>query len=153
MLDVKPFKQTPGFCGPACLKIVLDYYGVEKSETELAKLSNCTKERGTSAENLVNAAKKLGFKAEIKDSCFLDDIKKYMDKKIPVIVDWFLSDEGNYSVVAGIDNENIYLLDPSLGHLRAINLNTFYRIWFDFPGTYLTKKEDIIIRRIIAIKP
>lgn len=34
MLPVKPFQETlhGSFCGPASLKIVLDYYGVEKSQ-------------------------------------------------------------------------------------------------------------------------
>ena len=151
MLNIKPFKQTPGFCGPACLKIVLNYYGVEKTETELAKLLNFDVKKGTPAKDFLEVANKLGFKAEIKDNSSFEDIKKYLRKKIPVIVDWFLNDEGHYSVVAGIDNENIYLQDPNLGHLRAMKLETFYRIWFDFPGDFLNK-DNLILRRIIVIE-
>jgi len=36
MLKVKPFRQTVGYCGPATLKMVLDYWGVNKTEKELA---------------------------------------------------------------------------------------------------------------------
>lgn len=152
MLDVKPFRQTPGFCGPACLKIVLGYYSLDKSEAELAKLSNCSKEKGTSAKGLVDAANKLGFKAEIKDNCSFGIIDKYLRKKVPVIVDWFLNDEGHYSVVIDIDKENIYLQDPNLGHVRAMKLEIFYRVWFDFPESFLRSKEDLILRRIIAVE-
>jgi len=152
MLDVKPFKQTPGFCGPACLKIVFSYYGLEKSVKELAKLSNCSKEKGTSARGLVDAANNLGFNAEIKDNCSFQDIEKYLHKKTPVIVDWFLNDEGHYSVAVGTDKENIYLQDPHLGHIRAMKLETFYRVWFDFPESFLRTKDDLILRRIIAIE-
>ena len=152
MLDVKPFKQTPGFCGPACLKMVFSYYGIEKSEMELAKLFNSIKEKGTSAQGLIDAANKLGFKAEIKDNCSFEDIKKYLSRKIPVIVDWFLNDEGHYSIIVGIDQENIYLQDPNLGHLRAMKLETFYRVWFDFPKNFLRDKDDLILRRIIVIE-
>lgn len=151
MLNIKPFKQTPGFCGPACLKLVLSYYGIEKTEMEIAKLLNFDIKKGTPAKDFVEVANKLGFKAEIKDNCSFEDIKKYLNKKIPVIVDWFLVDEGHYSVVVDIDNENIYLQDPNLGHLRAVNLKTFYRIWFDFPGDFLSK-DNLILRRMIVIE-
>lgn len=38
LLDVKPFQETlhGGYCGPASLKMALDYYGVEKSKEEIA---------------------------------------------------------------------------------------------------------------------
>ncbi|MEK7555496.1 MAG: cysteine peptidase family C39 domain-containing protein [Patescibacteria group bacterium] len=119
---------------------------------ELAKLSGCKKEKGVEAEGLLKAAKKLGFKGFIKDFSNIEDIKKFViDKKIPVIVDWFSGDDGHYSVVVGIDNKNIYLQDPELGHLRIIKLADFKRVWFDFPGPFLRSKNDLIIRRILVV--
>lgn len=150
MLKVKPFKQTPGFCGPASLKIVLGYYGIEKGEEELAKLTRCSN-RGTSAQGIITAAKKLGFKAEFKDNCSFGDIKRYLDKKIPVIVNWFLQDDGHYSVVVGLDKKKIYLQDSTLGHVRAMKLEIFYRVWFDFPGNFLKTKDELRLRRIIVV--
>lgn len=40
MLKLKPFQETlnASMCGPASLKIVLNYYGVEATEKELARL-------------------------------------------------------------------------------------------------------------------
>ena len=152
MLKVKPFKQTTGFCGPASLRIVLDYFGIKKSEKELAKLSGCSKSKGVEAEGLLKAVKKFGLKGFIKDFSKIKDIKKYvLKKKIPVIVDWFSEDEGHYSVVAGIDNKNIYLQDPELSKIRKLEINDFKRIWFDFPGRFLRSKNDLIIRRLIII--
>jgi len=55
MLKVKPFKQTTGFCGPVSLRMVLDYFGIKKSEKELAKLSDCSKSKGVAAEGLLKA--------------------------------------------------------------------------------------------------
>ncbi len=49
-------------CGPASLKIVLNYYGVDKSEEELAKLMNAT-EAGTDDMSIAHATESLGFKA------------------------------------------------------------------------------------------
>jgi predicted double-glycine peptidase len=152
MLKVKAFKQKKGFCGPASLKMVLDYFGLKKSEKELAKLSGATKTAGVGGENLLKAAKKLGFKGFLKDFSEISDIKKYvLERKIPVIVDWFSQDEGHYSVVVDIDKKNIYLQDPELGKIRKLDIKTFKRVWFDFRGRFLKSKKEIIIRRLIVV--
>jgi ABC-type bacteriocin/lantibiotic exporter with double-glycine peptidase domain len=153
MLPVKPYLQSAGLCGPACLKMVLEYFGIHKSEKELTKLSQANPAVGTTAQNLVAAAKKLGLKAFYKDFSTIKEIKKYIDKKIPVIVDWFSGDDGHYSVVADIDDKFIYLQDPDLNKINKIDLATFQRVWFDFEVPILRKPEDIFIRRLIVIHP
>ncbi len=153
MLNINPFRQRPGCCGPASLKMVLGYFGVKLTEKKLSELSGCKKSRGIGAEGLVHVARELGFRAKITDFCNLKDIEEWVNqKKIPVIVDWFAFEGGHYSVVSGIDKENIYLEDPSLGHRRAMKLTTFKRLWFDFPNDYLKSKNELIIRRMIVIE-
>ncbi|MBU0570090.1 C39 family peptidase [Patescibacteria group bacterium] len=154
MLAVKPFRQKTGYCGPASLKMVLRYFGVDMSEEELARLSNCTEEWGVGAEQLVRVANDLGFQAEIFDNSDIDNIKRWvLEKKIPVIVDWFSEDDGHYSVVVDIDGENIYIQDPEFGRLRAMRLDNFYRVWFDFPDKFIKHKDQLTIRRMIIIYP
>ncbi len=153
MLNITPFRQKPGYCGPASLKMVLGFFGVKITEKKMVEISGCSNTRGIKAEGLVRAARKLGFQAQIKDFSDLKDIKEWVNqKKIPVIVDWFAFEGGHYSVVSGIDRENIYLEDPSLGHRRAMKLATFKRLWFDFPNDYLKSKSELIIRRMIVIE-
>lgn len=152
MLNIKPFRQQPGCCGPASLKMVFGYFGLKLTEKKLVEISGCSKSRGIGAEGLVRVAQALGFRARIKDFSDLKDIEEWVNRKrIPVIVDWFAFEAGHYSVVSGIDKENIYLEDPSLGHRRAMKLATFKRLWFDFPTDYLKSKNDLIIRRMIII--
>ena len=132
--------------------MVLGFLGVKITEKKLAEISGCTQSCGIGAEGLVQAAQKLGFRARIKDFSDLEDIQEWVNrKKIPVIVDWFAFEGGHYSVVSGIDKENIYLEDPSLGYRRALKLATFKRLWFDFPNSYLKSKNELIIRRMIII--
>jgi predicted deacylase len=153
MLNITPFRQKPGYCGPASLKIVLGFFGVKITEKKLVEISGCSRSRGVSAEGIVQGARKLGFVAKIKDFSDLKDIDEWVNrKKIPVIVDWFAFEGGHYSVVCGMDEENIYLEDPSLGHCRAMKLTTFKRLWFDFPNDYLKSKSELIIRRMIVIE-
>ena len=162
MLRLKSFQETlyTSMCGPASLKIVLDYYGIEKSEKELAKLCKVDKNLGTNDGDIKRVAEKLGFKVVIKNNSSFKDIEKWLDKKVPVIVDWFTKGrpeysesemaDGHYSVVAGLDDKYIYLQDPEIGKIRKLKRDDFMRVWFDFEGAYM-KPNELIIRQIIAI--
>lgn len=160
LLPLKPFRETPSMCGPASLKMVLEYYGVEKSEQDLALLCDSSPELGTSAEKIKSAAESLGFKVEIKNNSTFEDIQQWLGKKVPLIVDWFTrggngytdSDiaDGHYSVVVGLDKEYIYLQDPEIGRLRKMKKNDFMVVWFDFEGKNI-KPDELVIRQIIAI--
>ncbi len=153
MLRLKPFRQTPALCGVASLKMVLEYFGAKKTEKELIKLAGASERYGTPVAGLLRAARKLGFQTFCKDNTNFSDIKKYLNKKIPVIVDWFNKDDGHYSVVVELDKKYIYLMDPESATVRKLDRATFKRIWFDFPGDYLKNKKDVIIRRMIVVEP
>lgn len=162
ILDVKSFQETlhAGMCGPASLKIVLDYYGTGKSERELAEMTGTNVDIGTDDKSIARVAESLGFKVVIKNESSFSDIEEWLVKGIPVIVNWFTKGrpdypnsevaEGHYSVVVGLDDENIYLQDPETGGLREIKRNDFMKVWFDFSGEYI-KSDELIIRQLIAI--
>ncbi|MEK9195428.1 MAG: papain-like cysteine protease family protein, partial [Patescibacteria group bacterium] len=91
----------------------------------------------------------------------LDDIRRWLDKKVPVIVNWFTRGrmdyddsevpDGHLSVVVGLDDEYIYLQDPEIGVLRKISRDDFMKVWFDFKGEYIEDWDDMIIRQLIAV--
>ena len=161
LLPVKPYRENfHGGCGPASLKMVLDYYGIKKLEKEIFKLCKTRKDTGTPAENIKKAAESFGLKVKIKDNSSFKDIEYWLGRKVPVIVDWFTRGridydesevaDGHYSVVAGLDKKYIYLQDPELGGLRKIKKEDFMIVWFDFKGKYI-RKDELVIRQIIAI--
>lgn len=152
-LPIKPVRQTPGFCGPASLHMVLSYFDVSTTEQTLARLAKSTRKAGTTAKGLLSAAKKFGFKGKVQDNASFKDIQKWLDKKIPVIIDWFSGDDGHYSVVVGLTKQHIFFQDPEIAGIRKINRTTFKRLWFDFPGNFITSPKDVIIRRLIIIYP
>jgi ABC-type bacteriocin/lantibiotic exporter with double-glycine peptidase domain len=152
ILPVKPYRQSPGQCGAACLKMVLSYYGIEKPEKAIVKLTKGSTAKGTSARQLVVAARKLGLRGSVKDDSSLREIAAFLKAGIPVIVDWFSADDGHYSVVVGLDRKHIYLQDPEIGHLRTMSRETFLRVWFDFPGRFMKERSDLILRGMIVIR-
>ncbi len=150
-IPLHPFRQTPGLCGAASLKIILEYFEIHKTEAELATLSGATPEIGVPATGILTACKALGFTATIKDEAEFKNIEECLAKKIPVMVQWWLQDDGHWSPVTKIDSENIYLQDPNLGSVRALTKETFYRNWFDFHRSIM-KKENLLLRRMISIE-
>lgn len=158
MLKVKPFKSSPAHCGPGVMKMVLGYYGIEKTEKELAKELKWNPVDGVTGQNIVKAARKYGLEAFIKDNSSIDDIRHYvLEKKIPVIVEWFLEDEAHYCVVVGIDKRNIYLMDPYKKYKPAVRKMPFFgnsgfdRLWFSFEGECMNSRNDLFLRRMIVI--
>ncbi|MDP3997785.1 MAG: C39 family peptidase [Candidatus Andersenbacteria bacterium] len=163
LLTVKPFQETlhGSYCGPASLKMVLDYYGVAKSEEELARLCGRDPEIGIDDAAIRQTAETYGFTVTIQNEASFDDIQHWLDKKVPVIVNWFTrgrSDygdsevpDGHYSVVVGLDDQKIYLQDPEIGKMRAITRADFLRVWFDFKTNQITTWEDMIIQQLIAV--
>lgn len=99
LLNVKPFQEklNCGYCGPASLKILLSYYGINKTEDELAEMmAGYSKELGASDQDIKNAAKKLGFKVKIKNNSSFKDIENWLKKDVPVVVDWFTKGRSDY---------------------------------------------------------
>lgn len=164
LLPVKPFQETlhASVCGPASLKMVLAYYGEEKDEKEIAEKCGRDPKLGTDDMSIKKAAESYGFKVEIQNEALFEDIQRWLDKKVPVIVDWFTrgrSDygdsevpDGHYSVVVGLDKDNIYLQDPEIGKMRTLERSDFMRVWFDFTGEYINSWDEMIIRQLIAIQ-
>jgi len=162
ILKLKPFQETlnASMCGPASLKIVLKYYGVEAIEKELAKIAGWNRDLGIDEDGIKKVASSFGFKIKIKNNSNFKDIEKWLDKKVPVIIDWFTrgrrdysdSDiaDGHYSVVAGLDNKFIYLQDPEIGKIRKLKRDDFMKVWFDFRGEHI-KSSELIIRQIIVV--
>lgn len=159
MIDLKPYHQKPSLCGPASLKMVMDYYSVSASEDELAKIAGSTLEDGTTIEGMIKAARHFGFKVLKKEKASINDIKGLINKGTPVIVRWFFDDWGHYSVVVDINKKKVVLMDPILKKFlifvkkRVIPIEKFMHIWFDYDGQFLEKKEDVSIRPMLVLIP
>lgn len=110
-------------CGAKAIQSALAYYGIDVREQLVMQIAGTTKS-GTPPIGLKKVAKKhqLDYKA---GKMKIADVKKYIDRKIPVILlvqawsgrkktdwenDW---DDGHYVVAIGYDDKKIYFEDPS----------------------------------------
>ena len=76
LLSVEPFQETlhAGMCGPASLKIILAYHGIDKTESELAAMCRAGERLGVNENDLQRVAEDLGFHVTIKNKSAFDDI-------------------------------------------------------------------------------
>ena len=139
--------------------MVMDYYGVSVPEKEIARVAGSTREKGTSIKGLIRAAKHFGFKVILEKEASLRDLEYFVDKKIPVIVDWFDREEGHYSVVVDINKRKVVLMDPALRKIliyirrRVFSREVFYRLWFDFPRKFIRTPKDLVLRAMLVVAP
>lgn len=160
-LETRRFRQVKARCGPAALKIVAGYFGVDVSEAGVAALCRVSRISGTTGDNLVAAARKLGFASQIVDGANFRMIAKWLRKGVPVIVDWMsigYRDKarvatGHYSVVSGLTPDQIIIEDPAVGRKRRLQRRLFMSLWYDFKYLMPRKSDDLVMRRMVIVAP
>lgn len=173
ILDFPEFKQMSDYdCGASALLSVLTYYGIEVFEEEIIKLAK-TDKCGTSIDGMLEVLNNKGLKATSKQLTF-EDIKKYIDKEIPVILriqawsgvdneDWKKDwRDGHYVVVIGYDLTKFYFEDPWCSERTYLKFNELKDRWHDSDidgkkyvncGIMVqSKKRNYISKKIIHMK-
>lgn len=124
-------------CGAKALQLVLAYYGLDFREDVLIEELGTT-EYGTLAKNMAEFSRGQGFEVIVEKGMILENLKKYIDERRPVIVlmqawvdrymtirDWeAVNEHGHYVVVIGYKDGIMIFEDPS-----------------SFPRTWMTEEE------------
>jgi len=147
VLEVPLIRQSTDYsCGAAAMLAVFAYYGnLDYDESQLMKLLRTDDVNGTDERDMVRVSKKHGIPATFKLNQTLDDLRASLAQKNPVIVDvqaWPekphkipLTDvwtDGHFVVAVGMDDANIYFMDPShLGSRGYWPLREFEDRWHD----------------------
>jgi len=154
MIRLTPYRQKPGFCGPASLKMVLDFYGNDRTEDELSKLCGRKDGQGTEISGIAKAARGLGFKAEVKEGADLETLKKWVEGRgVPVIVEWFSEYVSHYSPVVAMGPKTVWIIDPDTGKLRRFSHRRFVAVWFNFDPVRARTPKSLKVGRMVAIYP
>jgi predicted double-glycine peptidase len=149
-----PIKQLRGIpdviqsnswsCGAGAVQAVLTYYGIWGYQDDFAKALGTSEDQGTHPVKMTAYFKKWGLAAELREGLTAVDLRRYVDRGVPVIVDfqawgnpgqdyrkaW---EDGHYCIVVGYDRRGFYLEDPSLlgtlGYLKTADLE---HRWHDY---------------------
>ncbi len=144
LIQVPMTRQATDYtCGVAALQSILYYYGKEFREDQLAQKLQADSIHGTQYPKIVEFARSLGFRVDVQTLMTLDDLKRQINDRKPVIVliqawpdspvDWSKDwKDGHYAIALGYDTDNLYFMDPStLGHYTFIPIPEFLDRWHD----------------------
>lgn len=112
----KLYQENWFSCGPACFRNVLKYNNIIANEKTLTKKLK-TDIYGTRHEEIVRVAKSYSFNVECQENMTIGDLKDYIDKNIPVIINiqyekFDDNDHGHYVIVNGYNEHVIFIHDP-----------------------------------------
>ena len=136
--------------GAAAIQSVLAYFGKEVLDQEDVMEAVGTDSQGTAIEDMVAFANMNGVPATQKSRVTISELQDQVRLGNPVLVelmawsedetsdstysdDW---EDGRYAVVVGVDNTNVYLMDPSLAGRRGfIPLREFQERWHNLSSS------------------
>ena len=131
MFDVKPVtSEKPFDCGPTCLAMLLDYYGIEVPLDQLTKECGLSL-AGSTASDLMRVARLHGLEDV---QCFSMDAEELVRQDRPAIVHWKF---GHWIVFAGTDEAGrVSICNPDMGRYRmsAETFKTYFTGLESHPG-------------------
>lgn len=163
-IDLPGGRQTFDFdCGAKALQLVMAYYGLDIRQDQLLdelKSGNI----GTRIHKMKEVAEKHGFQVVAKCGSTLEEVKRYVDSRHPVIVlvqawaerymtleDWRENnDDGHYVIVIGYYGEIIVFEDPASFRKTWLTEEEFSVRWHDIDP--VTKEQAINFMMVLQGK-
>ncbi len=132
-IPIKYHKQeTDVYCAPAIVQMILDTYGIEAGQSELAD-SMETDSHGTPILALQNCLIEQGFTSKLKNNASWEDLEDALGAGNMVVVGYVEHEEvvGHYALIETVLNVEIILADPWHGAHYRIRREDFERNWKD----------------------
>ena len=151
MLKVPYFRQKRDYsCGPASLRMILSYFGLEVGEEKLIELCG-TNRLGTSRFQIVEAATKLKFRADTFAELTMEQICDILEANLPIIalidagrIYGGISGIGHFVVIVGRMESKVVYHDPVMGQNLVTEEEIFFQAWqeFKFRGVKIWKSTE-----------
>lgn len=135
MYDVKPItSDRPTDCGATCLKMLLDYYGIDVPLDQLTKDCN-TRLIGCTAADVLRAGRLHG----VEMHAYKTDLDGILKVDRPAIIWW---KRKHFCVLCGIDEGgNIVIINPDRGRYRMSK--SLFNCWYSGISLFIGEPVDI----------
>ncbi|MCX6247153.1 MAG: C39 family peptidase [Bacteroidetes bacterium] len=142
---VEDRQGTSYTCGADCVLKVMEYYGEDFREMDLAEILKSDPDHGTYVNNIVEFFHKQGLKAVVRQKMTINDLIERINRNIPVIImlqAWGKNenleknyrncwDDGHFVVVIGYSSDSILIADPALFYTGYIPKTELIGRWHD----------------------
>ena len=124
-------QEKPYSCAVACLKMILNFYGLTIDEKTIREKCKTTT-LGTYADDLIKCARELGFEAK-KEYTDFNSLKESLNSKIfPIVyVNLLFLERINCThavIIEELGNDYVRILDPSEGR-KKVEMDQFRKSW------------------------
>ncbi len=117
-------------CFATCVRMILEYYGIEKSESDLRILLKTTPRFGTICGIAEKEIKRLGFELEWKRNWTLEELDDLVSQSMPAIAGFISKSEDTHAVVlTDISDMHVMMVDPEIGELIRLEKLRFLELW------------------------
>lgn len=161
LLKTKKFVyQTFNNCGPATLSMLLDFYGINSSQQEIAddlrpfqQIRGIGDDKSVTLDELADFAKKKNLETYKRLGGDINKLKLFLENGIPVLtITWLNRDGGfgHYRIIKGYDDKlNQITEDDSIFGLdQRLSYSEFLNLWQYFNYQYLIavppEKKEIV---------
>lgn len=154
VLEFPQVRQSTTYsCGAAVVQSILAYYGKDFREKELMEKLHTTEQNGTDPSKIISYLKQNGLKVKFAKMT-IENIQKYINQKIPVIVliqAWADKekeydknlDNGHYAVCIGYTKDKLLFEDPSIYERGYLKFDDFIKRWKD-----ISTSSDVVYKHV-----
>jgi len=137
-------QETNAGCLPACAQMILNYLGLDRSQTELARLMGTHPQAGTPYSHITRL-RSSEINVAYQKATGLDDLSQWLNRRLPVIAFVQMRElphwQGHWSqhavVVVGLDQIAVHVLDPATpAQVIAVPVNDFVLAWEEMDWAY-----------------
>jgi ABC-type bacteriocin/lantibiotic exporter with double-glycine peptidase domain len=142
---VQDRQGTKYTCGADCVQKIMEYYGEDFREMDLAYILKSDPEEGTYVRNIVEFFHHHGLKAVVKQGMTISELEGQINRNIPVIImlqAWGNTQDfekeyrknwgnGHFVVVIGYNSDSILIADPALFNVGYIPKQELKSRWHD----------------------
>lgn len=126
------YKQKNNWtCGPAVARVILDYFGIETTVSQLVKKLRINRS-GTAHRHILRLFREHGLRFITKENTSFSDLKKYTKNHWVVVAYRIPSHRDyHYSIVKNINSKKIIFHDTWFGSNHSYTLKNFHKNWRD----------------------
>ena len=136
---LKPIKQGTQECGPTCMAMVMNFWGVKTTKDEIWPKVRAYYGPYTNGNDMNNYFRKHGFKTKVMTTTKYTNLKYFIHKGYPLIA---LTETrrypgaGHYIVLIGYNEKGFNIIDPDPGKFDFLTYEQFKKLHNIAKGPY-----------------